>query len=85
MPEFLLGALLSVLSLTATFGLLKAEWNRMHCAYLTFEAAHARMIGANASPSLSIRVETAPEGVRAQGVCGAAREKVELPWLEDPS
>lgn len=85
MPEFLLGALLSIISLTSTFALLKSEWNRVHCAYLTFEAAHARMIGAYAPPSLVVRVDTDPGGVRAQGACGAAREKVELPWLEDPT
>jgi hypothetical protein len=84
MSEFLLGALLSITSLTATFALLKTEWNRVRCAYITFEATHSRMIGASPAPSLRVRVQTGPGGVRGVGVCGEAHEKVELPWLEEP-
>jgi len=83
--EFLVGITLSILSVTATFALLNAEWNRTQCAYLTFEAAHARMIGLPRRPSLRIQVEENSAGVRGQGSCGDAREQVELPWLEHPT
>jgi hypothetical protein len=80
--EFLLSLLFSLVAVTATAGLLRTEWDRTRCAYLTFEAAHARLTGAPARLSPQIQVQAGPERVRGQGRCGQAREQVELPWLE---
>ena len=72
----------ALVAVTATAGLLRAEWDRTRCAYLTFEAAHARLTGAPSEPRPQIQVQAGPERVLGQGRCGQARERVELPWLE---
>jgi hypothetical protein len=82
MTEFLLGLLLSILSVVAASGLLHAQWERARCAYLTYEAAHARLTGAATRLDPAIRVDEDGTAVRGYGTCDQAHEKVELPKLE---
>jgi hypothetical protein len=82
MTDFLVGLLLSIVTLTGAAGLLRGEWERTRCAYLTFEAAHARLTGKPARWESQIQVTTSSSGVSAKGRCGKAREEVEFPWLD---
>lgn len=82
MSEFLLSLLLSIIAVTTTSGLLRAEWDRTRCAYLTFEAVHAKLVGSYLRPNPQVRVDAGNERVRGQGICGQAHEQMELPWLE---
>ena len=83
MSEFLLSLLLSIIAVTATSGLLRTQWERTRCAYLTFEAVHARLVGAAVKPDLRIQLEESPAQVSGVGRCGQAREQVALPRLEE--
>jgi hypothetical protein len=71
------------LALAGATLLLQAAWNRAKCSYLVFETAHARLVGAVPPRSLlRISVEETPDGVRAEALCGQARERIALPRLE---
>lgn len=82
MTEFLLGLLFSCAAVAAACGLLRAEWDRTRCAYVTFEATHARLTGSRARQDLRVRLSEDAEEVRGEGSCGSARESVRLPRLE---
>jgi hypothetical protein len=82
MTEFVLSLLLCISVLAGAAGLLRSEWERTRCAYLTFEAAHARLTGTPARIDGRIRVSASADSVRAVGRCGAAREEVSFPWLD---
>jgi hypothetical protein len=68
----------------ATSRLVGAEWDRMRCAHLAFEAAHARRIGLPVphDPRAQVSVSKTPRSVVADARCGQARERAELPFLE---
>jgi hypothetical protein len=85
MTEFVLGFMLSTAALFGAAGALRAEWDRVRCSYLAFEAAHAALTRSRARPDSRVRVMSDERGVGAQGTCRAARERVEFYWLDgDP-
>ena len=70
--------------------LLYSQWNRMRCAYLVFEATHARLVHTRwTRPSFtgSARVyfEENETEVSGRAKCGAASETVTLKRLEEGS
>jgi hypothetical protein len=63
--------------------LIQAEWYRSQCAYLTFEATHARLTGRHGVRShFDIQIVETADRIQGVGHCGNAVEKVELPVLE---
>lgn len=82
MTEFLVGLLLSITALVGAAGLLRSEWERTRCAYLTFEAAHMRLTGGWYKSDARVSVDSTSSGVRATGRCGTSREEVAFPWLD---
>jgi hypothetical protein len=73
------------ITLTGASWVLKAEWNRFQCAYLTFEAVHAKMTGSFQRIHPKTTVVDNGNSVIGLGVCGGVREQVELPYLEAAS
>jgi hypothetical protein len=82
MTEFVLSLMLAIIASAGAAGLLREEWERTRCAYLTFEATHARLVGSSAMQDARVRIEDGVRSVRGTGYCGNARERVELPRLE---
>ena len=65
--------------------ILKEEWNRSKCAYLTFEATHRDLVSpwiAPATRGFSFQVEKRGHQITGTGQCGKHTEKVSLPFLE---
>ena len=80
---FALG-LLIVLSVGAS-SLFRAQWNRIQCAFHTFEMTRAALNQdalASAPWGQSIRLEDQDESIRGEGHCGDAVETVVLEKLE---
>ena len=78
LSEFLLALLFSFTTLGVTAGLLHTQWQRARCAYLTFEAVHARLSGSYFREDSELRIEESPWNVRGEGNCGSAREQLQL-------
>lgn len=80
--ELILSSALVILTLTGSGWLLKAQWERSKCAYLVFEATHARLSGRPFALSrVQVRISEDESAVRGEGVCGGSVEKVVLPRL----
>lgn len=78
---FLASITAAILSLAAM--LLYRHWERSACAYLVFEATHARRASRPEPKSnIPIRVTEDSHSFYGEGVCGKWREKVQLPKLE---
>src|SRR4051812_35679523 len=87
--EGLLSLSLLVLVVAGAGSLFHSAFQRTRCAYLTFEAAHHRLVSLSeesappyAGPS-PVRIVPTAAGVEAEGRCGRARERVRLPFLEN--
>ncbi len=78
--EFI-GTFALMLGTSLGFGLLiDTQWNRLRCAYLTFEAAHAVRIGARLPRfARNVNVRFEGEHVRATLRCGKVEEATHLP------
>lgn len=83
MIEFFFSTTLVVLVLSGTGWVLKAEWDRSRCAYLVFEATHAKRTR-SLTPRLStwVRFDEDSELITGERICRNASEKVSLPKLE---
>jgi len=78
---------LVLITLTGAGWLLKAYWDRTRCAYLVFEVAHARLVGRVLPGPIRVNVSIGEDArsVQGEGVCGSARERVDLNRLEADS
>lgn len=79
--EFILGALPLVAVLTGGVMVFHAEWNRLKCARLVFDAAHDALTGKTRIEA-RYEVDSNNDHVSVSSQCGAAHEKVELYTLE---
>jgi hypothetical protein len=81
--EFMVSATVASLVVAGTGWLLRAQWERGRCAYLVFEATHARRAGMPA-PAGVRRVRLRSDELRTTGEarCQDALEQVTLPGLE---
>ena len=85
--EFLMTGTLIAFVLSGASWVLKGEWDRHRCAHFIFETAHAKLHG-DRMPipfgRIQVAVSVNENSVQASGICGRARESVELPKLIDP-
>jgi hypothetical protein len=91
--ELLGSAALLILALTGGGSLFKTEWNRLKCAYLTFEIGHQKLAqeSNDAESGRSVRgdyenglvnVQIQGDGILASAQCGQSHEAVKLLNLE---
>lgn len=88
--ELVLSSALVIVALSGAGWLLKAQWERSRCAYLVFEATHARLTGRLfVLPEAKfgrIEIGFAEDGqfIQGEASCGSGSEKVRLPKLAAP-
>lgn len=89
--ELAVSSILVAITLSGSGWLLQAEWQRGRCAYLVFEKAHGRLVGAPASPlgdgpGTRIVISEDSSSVRGDGQCQDAHEQTGFNKLEnDPT
>jgi hypothetical protein len=81
MTEFSICMLFCVGLVAGAAGLFQHEWNRARCAYLVFEATHARLVGRDFG-TREVNLLEDSVSVRGEAICGNAHEAVELPRLD---
>lgn len=94
--EFVFFSLFSSIFVGFAGFILKEEWNRSKCAYLTFEKTHHDLLGSSLSeegevfsllkggggPSFSFQIEEHGQEIVGIGLCRGHQEKIRLPLLE---
>lgn len=81
--ELQVGCLLAVLTLVGSLQVLRAEWERLRCAHLVFQATHDALHGEHVGIGrrFQVRIAESEDSVSGEAWCGKARETVTLKRL----